>query len=53
LGFEPVTVQGIKLTLRRFLLSTELAQIRLWVDDRGHLQLVSMPEAKYQAMRKK
>jgi len=50
---EPVTVGGEKRTLRRFLLTTELAQISLWVDDQGHLQLVSAPDAQYQASRKK
>ena len=52
-GPEPVTVDGDKRTLRRFLLTTELAQISLWVDDQGHLQMVSAPDAQYQAMRKK
>jgi len=52
-GPEPVTVDGDKRTLRRFLLSTELAQISLWVDDQGQLQMVSAPDAQYQAMRKK
>ncbi len=52
-GPEPVTVDGNQRTLRRFLLTTELAKISLWVDDQGHLQMVSAPEAQYQAMRKK
>ena len=52
-GPELATVDGDKRTLRRFLLTTELAQISLWVDDQGHLQLVSLPDAQYQAMRKK
>jgi len=52
-GAEPVNVGGGKRTLRHFLLTTELAQISLWVDDQGHLQLVSAPDAQYQAMRKK
>ena len=52
-GPEAVTVDGDKRTLRRFLLTTELAQISLWVDDQGHLQLVSAPDAQFQAMRKK
>ena len=52
-GSEAVTVGGEKQTLRRFFLTTELAQISLWVDDRGHLQLVSAPDAQYQATRKK
>jgi hypothetical protein len=53
LGSEPVLVEGKKLTLRHFLLTTELAQINLWVDDRGHLQMVSAPDSQFQAMRKK
>ncbi|HTS69743.1 MAG TPA: hypothetical protein VMO17_12245 [Terriglobia bacterium] len=52
-GSEAVTVEGEKRTLRRFLLTTELAQISLWVDDQGHLQLVSAPDAQFQATRKK
>jgi hypothetical protein len=52
-GPEPVTVDGDKRTLRRFLLTTDLAQISFWIDDQGHLQMVSVPEAQYQAIRKK
>jgi hypothetical protein len=52
-GAESATVEGDKRTLRRFLLTTELAQISLWADDQGHLQLVSAPDAQFQAMRKK
>jgi hypothetical protein len=52
-GSESATVEGDKRTLRRFLLTTELAQISLWADDQGHLQLVSAPDAQFQAMRKK
>ncbi len=53
LGPEPVTVHGEKLTLRHFLLSTELAQIGLWIDAPGHLQVVATPDAQFQAVRKK
>jgi hypothetical protein len=52
-GPETVTVDGGKRTLRHFLLTAERAQISLWVDDRGHVQLVSAPDAQYQAVRKK
>jgi hypothetical protein len=52
-GPESVTVGGDKRTLHRFLLTTELAQISLWVDDQGHLQMVSAPDAQFQAMRKR
>jgi hypothetical protein len=53
MGPETVPVNGDNRTLRRFLLTTELAQISLWIDDQGHLELVSMPAAQYQAVRKK
>lgn len=52
-GPESVTVGGVQRTLRRFVLKTELAQISLWVDDHDHLQMVSAPDAQFQAMRKK
>jgi hypothetical protein len=52
-GPEAVTIAGDKRTLQRFLLTTELAQISLWVDVQGHLQMVSAPGAQYLAMRKK
>jgi hypothetical protein len=51
-GPESVTVNGDQRTLRRFLLTTELAQISLWVDDQGRLQMVSAPGAQYEAVRK-
>ena len=53
LGPDPVVVEGKDLTLRHFLLSTDAAQINLWVDDQGHLQMVSAPDSQFQAMRKK
>jgi hypothetical protein len=52
-GREPVNVNGEKVTLRHFLLTAELAQINLWADDRGHLQLVSSMDTQFQAVRKK
>jgi hypothetical protein len=50
-GPEPMTVNGVSATLRHFILSTELAQINLWADDHGHLQMVSAPDAEFLAMR--
>ncbi len=52
-GNEPVTIEGESRTLRHFLLTTELAQINLWADDHGHVQMVSVPDSQYQAIRKK
>ncbi len=52
-GVEPTTVYGEKRKLRHFLLTAELAQIGLWVDDQGHLQIVSAADSQFQAARKK
>jgi len=52
-GTGPVSVEGATLSLRHFVLTTELAHIDLWVDGQGHLQVVSVPEAQFQAVRKK
>jgi len=51
-GRESVTVRGQKRLLQHFLLTTELAQINLWVDEQNHLQLVSAPDSQYVAVRK-
>ena len=51
-GPDTVTVDGKNLTLRRFLLTAQLAQVSLWVDDQGRLQMVAVPDARYQATRK-
>lgn len=51
-GRETVTVRGQKRLLQHFLLTTELAQINLWVDEQNHLQLVSAPDSQYVAVRK-
>ncbi len=53
IGTEPVTIDGESRTLRHFLLATDLAQINLWADDHGHIQMVSVPVSQYQAIRKK
>jgi hypothetical protein len=52
-GVEPVSVEGTTLNLRHFILTTELARVDLWVDDQAHLQVVSVPAAQFQAVRKK
>lgn len=52
-GPDAIAINGEKRTLHRYLLATELAQISLWVDDDGHLQMVSAPDAQFQAIRKK
>jgi hypothetical protein len=50
---EPVSVEGTTLNLRHLILTTELARVDLWVDDQAYLQVVSVPEAQFQAVRKK
>jgi hypothetical protein len=52
-GPEAATVDGDKMTLRHFALTAELAQINLWADDRGHLQVLSSIDQQFQAVRKK
>jgi hypothetical protein len=52
-GVEPVSVEGTTLNLRHLIVTTELARVDLYVDDRGHLQVVSVPAAQFQAVRKK
>ena len=52
-GVEPVMVGKDKRKLRHFLLVTEMAQVSLWCDDKGHLQLVSAPASQYEAIRRK
>jgi hypothetical protein len=52
-GTGPVTAEGVTLTLRHLVLTTELAHVDLWVDDHARLQVVSVPEAQFQAVRKK
>jgi hypothetical protein len=53
LGAQPVAVGGDVRTLQGFLLTTELTQISLFVDDEGHLQMVDAPGLQFQAIRKK
>jgi hypothetical protein len=52
-GMEPVSVEGETLNLRHLILTTELARVDLWVNDQAHLQVVSVPEAQFKAVRKK
>lgn len=53
LGTESLTVDGATLNLRHLVLTTELARVDLWVDSQGHLQVVGVPGADFQAYRKK
>jgi hypothetical protein len=53
IGPEQATVNGEKVMLRHYALTAELAQINLWADDQGHLQLLSAADLQFQAARKK
>jgi hypothetical protein len=53
MGRDATTVKGEKVTLRHYVLTAELAQIDLWVDDGGHLQVMSSADTQFQAVRKK
>jgi hypothetical protein len=52
-GVEPVSVEGTTVNLRHVIVTTELARVDLYLDDQGHLQVVSVPAAQFQAVRKK
>jgi hypothetical protein len=53
LGVQPVAMGGDVRQLQAFVLTTELTQISLYVDDKGHLQMVDAPGLQFQAIRKK
>ena len=52
-GTDPVNVEGATVNLRHLTLSTELTRVDLYVDDQGHLQVINVPAADFQAYRKK
>lgn len=52
-GVDDTNFAGEKAKMRHFLLTSELAQINLWVDDSGRLQGMSAADTKFQAVRKK
>ena len=50
-GAEAVQVHGHSENLLHIVVTTELAQINLWLDDHGRIQRVSVPLAHLEAMR--
>lgn len=52
-GTEPTPVNGATLDLRRLVVTSDLAHVNLWVDEQGHVQRVSIPEAQFEALRKR
>ena len=53
IGNEEVDLSGHKVTLRHLVLTTELAQIDLWVDSQQHLQRLYNSSQRIEAVRKK
>jgi hypothetical protein len=53
MGIQPVTVEGSAEKLRHLVLTTDLASVDLWADDQGRLEVVSVPMAQFEAVRKK
>lgn len=51
-GLDQTTLNGSQVTLRHFVLAAGSAQINLWADDQGRLQIVSTADLKLQARRK-
>lgn len=52
-GTEPTSVNGSMLDLHHLVVTSDLAHVNLWVDDQQHLQRVSIPEAQFEALRKR
>lgn len=50
-GAEPVEIQGRSVAAHHLVVSTDLAQIDLWVDDQQHLQRVLMRANQFEAVR--
>ena len=52
-GNEQVRIGGESESLRHFVVTTDLARIDLWADPRGHLESVSVPAMRFNAVRLK
>ncbi len=52
-GPEPVDVGGREQRLHHLILTTDNAQLELWVDGRDHVQRISIPGAQLDVIRKK
>ena len=53
MGTEPTSLDGATLDLRHLVVTSELAHVNLWVDEQQHVLKVSIPEALFEAVRKK
>ncbi|HUZ45926.1 MAG TPA: hypothetical protein VMW54_04750 [Terriglobia bacterium] len=52
-GNEQVRIGGESESLRHFVVATDLARIDLWTDPQGHLERVSVPAMRFNAIRQK
>ncbi len=52
-GWESVEIAGHAENLRHWVVTTELARIDLWADERQRLQRIAVPTAQLEAVRKK
>ncbi len=52
-GNEQVRIGGESESLRHFVVTTDLARIDLWTDPQGHLERVSVPAMRFNAVRQK
>jgi len=53
MGQDQISLDGMNVPLRHYALTAELAQINLWADDQGRLQLLAATDLQFQARRLK
>lgn len=53
MGIESTSIHGVPLDLHHLVVTSELAHVNLWVDDQQHVLRVTIPEALFEAVRKK
>jgi len=53
LGSSPATLHGKTTDLRHLFITTDLAQVDLWVDNQQHIQRISVPATNFEAIRRK
>jgi hypothetical protein len=53
MGIAATEIDGITANLRHLVITTDVTHINLWVDDRLHIERVSIPEVQLEAIRKR
>jgi hypothetical protein len=53
MGNAATTIDGVRVTLRHLVISTDVTHVDLWVDDQQHIERVSIPVAQLEAIRKR